>query len=479
MSVKVSLKKTSKNKYTSSAKEASIPTSMMCGGLTRLLVQDNWTYAHYLVQMCVQLQCKNNEQLSVSKYMPMQPAKLLQMDDNYLYETKDAYGTFIDKTTPLVIPYVLMSNSVTPSLGPVWDSYVEIAVKMYDADLSNGVGFLPNSSVCKDSMFDLELTGSLGSIVNTKVTSSFANKTGWKTDCYNSNIGTRIILPILNPTGFPSWQIDSHMPLWTLVPRCDLGVYHMPKPVIVSYVFETDETKRELVLETNRDYGFFHINDYLIKLFKKQYMTHLSSIFAKNGCSAKTVNLQTGRFDKEAEGFLFLPLGLSPTKAQMRLHLNELRQCIRLARTSTQSRLIEKLTPWIRAWKDYYTFPDFLQLSLSLQKHTVIKGSVRLKFLQVSAKIDSGVALANDSTFAKTYLLQRLSFAKQANISLFKMLWRWACRRHPKKNRQWIKSKYFHTVKEKKSVSYLTKKVIFSVCQTSGTYRFWQSLPSH
>lgn len=32
----------------------------------------------------------------------------------------------------------------------------------------------------------------------------------------------------------------------------------------------------------------------------------------------------------------------------------------------------------------------------------------------------------------------------------FKMIWKWACRRHPKKSRRWIKLKYFKTLKEKK-----------------------------
>ncbi len=443
LSVKVSLKKTSKNQHTF---QASMPSAHIVdssrrsrdgacadcfGRLTRLLVQDNWTYSHYLLHLQKQFvhrrsqPSENNEKLN----LPLQTANLFCKDENYLYQTEGNTS-------------VLMSNSVTPALGPIWDSYVDIAVKMYDADR-----FLPNSSY---GMLDVELTGDLkvsgsGIFGDNKATFSFAKKTG-----DHSNKGTRIFAP----TPFPSWHITSHMPLWTHF--FAKGISHMPIFNPDAFVFETEFMwPVSQLVET----GIFHINDYVIKLFKQ----HLASLNGSKPLvqimslpkvvSAPSVSIPTIR-GSEAEGFLLLPLGLSPSKAQMRLHLNELRQSIRLARTSTQSTLIEKLTPWIRAWKDYYTFPDYLQLS------PVIEGSVR--FMTDSAFVGSTA--------------YRLGFAKQANISLFKMLWRWACRRHPKKNRQWIKSKYFHSVKEKKGASYLTKKVIFSVYQASATYH---CLPSH
>lgn len=88
---------------------------------------------------------------------------------------------------------------------------------------------------------------------------------------------------------------------------------------------------------------------------------------------------------------------MKPSKANVKAHLDKLRETITVNKSAKQSDLIRLLNPLLRGWANYH-------------RHIVAK---------------------------ETY--------GQVDHSLWKMLWRWAARRHPNKNGRWVKQKYFKT----------------------------------
>nr|YP_009184927.1 putative reverse transcriptase [Jenufa minuta]ALO63017.1 putative reverse transcriptase [Jenufa minuta] len=115
----------------------------------------------------------------------------------------------------------------------------------------------------------------------------------------------------------------------------------------------------------------------------------------------QNINIEAFRSSKVQA--LQLSKSIKPSISNIRNHLEQLRAIIKKNKTITQELLITKLSPQIRGWSLYY------------------------------AKIFS---LLNKE---KEYL----KGANYCDYITFKMLWRWACRRHPKKSRNWIKLKYF------------------------------------
>ncbi len=104
------------------------------------------------------------------------------------------------------------------------------------------------------------------------------------------------------------------------------------------------------------------------------------------------------------EGFDFLgwnirkyngKLLMKPSKANVKAHLDKLREIIKANKTAKQALLIGLLNPVLLGWANYHS-------------HVVAK--------EAFARVDTEV---------------------------WSMLWRWATRRHPNKRAQWIKEKYF------------------------------------
>jgi hypothetical protein len=91
-----------------------------------------------------------------------------------------------------------------------------------------------------------------------------------------------------------------------------------------------------------------------------------------------------------------------PSKNEIKIHMHKLKHIIKNSASLSQENLILKLSTNIRLWSYYYH---------------------RISNKQILYYCD--------------YLL-------------FKMLWRWCCRRHPSKNKKWIKYKYFHQINGKK-----------------------------
>lgn len=106
------------------------------------------------------------------------------------------------------------------------------------------------------------------------------------------------------------------------------------------------------------------------------------------------------------EGFDFLgwnirkyngKLLMKPSKANVKAHLDKIREVVKANKTATQAHLIRLLNPVLRGWANYH-------------RHVVAK--------ETFARVDDDV---------------------------WSMLWRWAVRRHPNKGARWVKEKYFKT----------------------------------
>jgi len=86
-----------------------------------------------------------------------------------------------------------------------------------------------------------------------------------------------------------------------------------------------------------------------------------------------------------------------PSKANIKAHLDKIREIIKGNKTAKQENLIRLLNPVLQGWANYHC-------------HVVAK-----------------------ETFSRV------------DTQVWSMLWRWAARRHPNKGAQWIKEKYFKT----------------------------------
>jgi RNA-directed DNA polymerase len=89
---------------------------------------------------------------------------------------------------------------------------------------------------------------------------------------------------------------------------------------------------------------------------------------------------------------------MKPSKANVKAHLDKIREVINSNKAAKQANLIRLLNPVLRGWANYHS-------------HVVAKET----FARVDARVWS-------------------------------MLWRWAVRRHPNKGARWVKEKYFKTL---------------------------------
>jgi RNA-directed DNA polymerase len=107
-----------------------------------------------------------------------------------------------------------------------------------------------------------------------------------------------------------------------------------------------------------------------------------------------------------AEGFDFLgqnvrkydgKLLIKPANKSVKALLGKVREIVRKNKSATQANLILQLNPIIRGWAMYH-------------RHVVSK-----------------------------------SLFSSIDAQIWRLLWKWAMRRHPKKGAGWVRQKYFHT----------------------------------
>jgi RNA-directed DNA polymerase len=108
---------------------------------------------------------------------------------------------------------------------------------------------------------------------------------------------------------------------------------------------------------------------------------------------------------------------MKPSKANVKVHLDKIREVIEANKTAKQANLIMLLNPVLRGWANYHS-------------HVVAK-----------------------ETFARV------------DATVWSMLWRWAARRHPQRGARWVKDKYFKARGTRNWVFTATEK------QEAGTQR--------
>jgi len=151
-----------------------------------------------------------------------------------------------------------------------------------------------------------------------------------------------------------------------------------------------------------------YADDFIITGFSKEWlesevMPAVVEFLAERGL---VLSPEKTKITHITDGFDFLgwnlrkyngKLLIKPSKANVKAHLDKIREVIKANKTAKQANLIRLLNPILRGWANYHS-------------HVVAKET----FARVDAKVWS-------------------------------MLWRWAVRRHPNKGARWVKEKYFQT----------------------------------
>lgn len=151
-----------------------------------------------------------------------------------------------------------------------------------------------------------------------------------------------------------------------------------------------------------------YADDFIITGNSKEWLEHevkpvVVELLAERGL---VLSSEKTKITHIREGFDFLgwnirkyhdKLLMKPSKANVKAHLDKIREVINGNKTAKQANLIRLLNPVVRGWANYHS-------------HVVAK--------KAFDKVD-------------TYV--------------WSMLWQWATRRHPTKGNRWIKEKYFKT----------------------------------
>jgi RNA-directed DNA polymerase len=151
-----------------------------------------------------------------------------------------------------------------------------------------------------------------------------------------------------------------------------------------------------------------YADDFIITGHSKEWLEHevrpaVAEFLAERGL---VLSPEKTRITHIKDGFDFLgwnirkyngKLLMKPSKANVKAHLDKIREIIKANKTAKQANLIRLLNPVLRGWANYHS-------------HVVAK---------------------------KTF--------DRIDHEVWSMLWRWAVRRHPNKGARWVKEKYFKT----------------------------------
>ena len=151
-----------------------------------------------------------------------------------------------------------------------------------------------------------------------------------------------------------------------------------------------------------------YADDFIITGHSKEWLEHevkpaVVEFLAERGLTLSPEKTQITHIN---EGFDFLgwnirkynaKLLIKPSKANVKAHLDKIREVIKGNKMTKQANLIRMLNPILRGWANYH-------------RHVVAK-----------------------ETFARV------------DHEVWSMLWQWAVRRHPNKGVKWVKEKYFKT----------------------------------
>jgi RNA-directed DNA polymerase len=149
-----------------------------------------------------------------------------------------------------------------------------------------------------------------------------------------------------------------------------------------------------------------YADDFIITGNSKEWLEHevkpaVVAFLAERGLALSPEKTKITHIE---DGFDFLgwnirkydgKLLMKPSKANVKAHLDKIREVIKGNKTAKQANLIRLLNPILRGWANYH-------------RHVVAK--------KTFARVDSNV---------------------------WSMLWQWAVRRHPEKGARWVKDRYF------------------------------------
>jgi RNA-directed DNA polymerase len=171
-----------------------------------------------------------------------------------------------------------------------------------------------------------------------------------------------------------------------------------------------------------------YADDFIITGHSKEWLEHevrpaVAEFLAERGL---VLSSEKTRITHIKNGFDFLgwnirkyngKLLMKPSKANVKAHLDKIREIIKANKTAKQANLIRLLNPVLRGSANYHS-------------HVVAKNAF-----------------------------------DRVDHEVWSMLWRWAVRRHPNKGARWVKEKYFKTRRTRNWVFTVTEK------QEDGTKR--------
>jgi RNA-directed DNA polymerase len=161
--------------------------------------------------------------------------------------------------------------------------------------------------------------------------------------------------------------------------------------------------RRGLKMNTVRYADDFIITGHSKEWLENEVKPAVVEFLAERGVA---LSLEKTRITQIKDGFDFLGWNIrkygrkflmTPSKANVKAHLDTVREIIKANKTAKQANLISLLNPILRGWANYHS-------------HVVAK-----------------------ETFARN------------DNNIWSMLWQWATRRHPTKGAKWVKEKYFKT----------------------------------
>ena len=165
-----------------------------------------------------------------------------------------------------------------------------------------------------------------------------------------------------------------------------------------------------------------YADDFIITGYSKEWLEHevkpaVVEFLAERGL---VLSPEKTKITHIKEGFDFLgwnirkysgTLLIKPSKANVKAHLDRIREVINGNKSAKQANLIRLLNPILRGWANYHS-------------HVVAK--------ETFGRVDSNV---------------------------WSMLWQWAARRHPTKGARWVKDKYFKSRGTRNWVFAATEKI--------------------
>ena len=170
---------------------------------------------------------------------------------------------------------------------------------------------------------------------------------------------------------------------------------------LCQYKLKTNKNEKP----TRKSFQFSYTSNYFKKtqfvnsnLFLKKPYEHLLEE-KKHNLNLSKKNTEIIKLIQHSDTILITTL--NPSKKEIRIYFEKLKKIVKNSNAISQENLIFRLSNNIRIWSSYYNI-----------------------------------------IFNKN-ILQYFDYL------IFKILWRWCCRRHPNKNKKWIKYKYFQKINGK------------------------------